>query len=79
MIIKLINTKDMGFSIFPSFQKSNQLTLKICDSVFFLIANDQIGIHSQIKTQTSSKHQKYDFDFIKIRGVWIVTGGIYHH
>ena len=36
---------------------SNQLTLEICDSAFFRVANYQIRIYSQIETLASSKRQ----------------------
>ena len=48
---------------------SNQETLGICESAFFPVANNQIDIHSQIKILTFCKHQQYDFNFIKVRGI----------
>ena len=52
---------------------SNQLKLEICDSVFFPVVNNETNIHSQMKIPTSSEHQQYDFNIMKIGGIWILT------
>ena len=39
------------------FEKSNQLTIEIYDSAFFLVANNQIGFLSQIKILSPWKNQ----------------------
>ena len=48
---------------------SNQLTPEIWDFVYLPVANNQIGIHSQINILTSCKYQQYDFGFISFGGI----------
>ena len=52
------------------------LLLKYVIQHFFIVDNNQISIHSQIKILTFSQHQQYDFNFIKIGGIWILTGRV---
>ena len=51
---------------FSRFQYSKQLTFEMYDSSFFVVADNKIGVHPQMKTPTSSKHQQYDFNFIAL-------------
>ena len=61
---KAIRKEEIKIKTLKCNDLSNQLTLEICDSAFFPVADSQISIHSQIKILTSSKPQQYDFNFI---------------